>query len=343
VAGLIASAAAVLPGTLGHSQMTLIDRAIAAIGNGPTTHIVFDEGLGTRMIDFRTGKTSPVHKRMEIWIDAKFGALAVSTLNGKPLQSIFVPPTPNRPAVDWWRPLVSGYRSQLRNGAYHLIGSGQIAGQPVDWIAGKPQLVTDANGGAMHEEVEEVAISRATYKPVYMRTRIGGIIQPASGVGVITAETLPRRPSLFAHQHPWRGNFSTTPSAPPTTLAQARAAMKPDPIVPPTQLAGLRRTWVGLPRYLLPGNSYNDRIGGVELFYGHTDQHGKPIYTGSFISITEFPHINPAVRYEGLRLFPQGAAIIANRTATMKTHGLYVIIKAGSPDQALTAARELAH
>lgn len=61
---------------------------------------------------------------------------------------------------------------------------------------------------------------------------------------------------------------------------------------------------------------------------------------GSFISITEFPHKNPAVTAQGIGLFPQDAAIIST-TATLKTHGLYTIINAGTPAQALTAARAL--
>lgn len=345
LAALIAALAAVLPGTIGRNQMTLIDRAIAAIGNGPTTHVVLDQGLGTRLVDFRTGKTTLVHTRIEYWYDPKLGTLRISTLNGKPLQTNFIPPSQNAVLSDWWRPLVTGYRSQLRNGAYHLVGAGTIAGQAIDWIASKAQTLSNANGGTLHEYVQEIAISHTTYKPLYWRMRVDGVIQPDSGVRVITAETLPRKPALFAHRRPISGDYGylVTPTAPRTTLAHARAAMNPDPIVPPTQLAGLRRTWVGLPRYLRPGNSYRDQIGGVELYYGHTDDLGVPTYTGSYISITEFPHLNPAVTDLGIRLFPQDAAIINNTTATMKTHGLYIIIKAGTPDQALTAARALAH
>lgn len=343
LAALIAALAAVLPGTIGRNQMTLIDRAIAAIGNGPTTHVVLDQGLGTRLVDFRTGKTTLVQTRIEYWSDPKLGTLRISTLNGKPLQTILIPPSQNAVLSDWWRPLVTGYGAQLRNGAYHLVGAGTIAGQAIDWIASKPQTFTDANSGAPHEDVREIAISRTTYKPLYWRMRVDGVIQPDSGVRVITAETLPRKPALFAHRRPFTGGYAVTPTAPLTTLAQARAAMNPDPVVPPKRLAGLLRTWVGLPRYLAPGNSYRDQIGGVELYYGHTDDLGVPTYTGSYISITEFPRLNPAVTAQGIRLFPQDAAIINNTTATMKTHGLYVIIKAGRPDQALTAARALAH
>jgi len=342
LAALIVALVAVLPGTIGRHRMTLVDRAIAAIGNGPTTHVVLDQGVGTRLVDFRTGRTTLVQMRIEYWSDPKLGTLRISTLDGKPLQTILIPPSQNAVLSDWWRPLVTGYGAQLRNGAYRLVGAGTIEGQAIDWIASKPQTFTDANSGAPHEYVREIAISRTTYKPVYWRMRVDGVVQPDSGVRVIVAETLPRRPALFAHRRPFTGGYAVTPTAPRTTLARARAEMNPDPVVPPKRLAGLLRTWVGLPRYLAPGNSYRDQIGGVELYYGHTDDLGVPTYTGSFISITEFPHLNPAVTAQGVRVFPQDAAIVNNASATMKTHGLYVVIKAGNGDEALAAARALA-
>jgi hypothetical protein len=343
LAALIVALAAALPGRIGRNQMTLIDRAIAAIGNGPTTHVVLDEELGRRLVDFRTGKTTLVRTRVEIWSDPKLGMLELSTLDGKPLQTVFLPPSQSASASDSLRTLVAGYRAQLRNGAYHVIGSGKVAGQPIDWIASTPQPIRDPLSGVLREMVQEVAISRTTYKPLYMRLRVDGVIRADSGRRVMTAETLPHRPALFAHRRPVLAGYSYGLSGPPTTLAQARAAMNPDPIVPPKRLASLRRTWIGLTRYLKdPASSFRDQIGGVELFYGRTDYAGAPTYSGSFISITEFPRRNPVVAYEGIALFRQDAAIITNSTATMKTHGLYVIIEAGSPAEALAAARALA-
>jgi hypothetical protein len=338
---LIAAVAAVVPGRIGHGRTTLIDRAIAAIGNGRMTHIVLDRP-GTRLVDFRTGRTTLVQTRSEFWADPKLGTLGRMTLDGKLLLSIFIPPSPNGPKVDSLLPFLKGYRSKLRSGDYHAISNGRIGGQPVEWIAGKAVARDDATG-TMHFAVQEIAISRATYKPLYMRIRIDGVVQPDSRVRVIAAETLQPRPSLFAHRHPFEEGFKITASAPATTLREARAAMNPDPIVPPSRLARLQRSWIGLPRYLAGPSNKLRQIGGVELFYGRTDFLGHPIYRGSFISITEFPHKNPAVTDQGIRLFPQDAAIVSDGTATMKTHGLYIIINAGSTSQALTAARALAH
>ncbi len=347
IAALIAVLAVVVPQRFGRSQMTLVDQAIAAIGSGPTIHVVLDEGPGVQLVDLRTGKTRLLQSGAEVWSDPKLGTVWVSTLDGKPTQRFVVPASQNAPVLPvfaWWRTVVTGYRAQLRSGAYHLIGTGQIAGQPVDWIDSKP-VTTGASG----KEVTEIAISRATYKPLYWRERINGTIKPGSGVRLITIETLPRQPALFAHPTlpfgPGLAGFAGSGVA--TTLRDARAAMNPDPVVPSTQIASLRRTWVGLPNYLAPPyNSYKDQISGVTLYYGHLDQYGDPTYQGSYISITEFPHRNAVVTFNGVSLFRQDAAIITNHLyhiATMKTHGLYVIIQAGSHAEALGAARALAH
>jgi hypothetical protein len=346
VAVVIAALAAVLPGRLGRSQMTLVDQALAAIGSGQTIHVVLDEGRTTQLVDLRTGKTTLLRSRVEVWSDPKLGTLWVSTLDGEPTQTLDAPASKNAPVFASWQPFVTGYRTQLRSGAFHLVGTGQIEGQPVDWIASKPMTM-----GALGKEVTEIAISRATYKPLYFRQRINGVVDRGSGVRVTTAETLPPRPALFAHRTIPFGPGLRVSSGPgtgiPTTLRDARAAMNPDPVVPSAAIAGLRRTWVGMPDYLAPPyNSYLDQIGGVQLYYGRLDSTGHPTYQGSFISITEFPHRNAVVTFNGVSLFRQGAAIITTHTdtiATMKTHGLYVIIQAGSQAEALSAARALAH
>jgi hypothetical protein len=348
---LIAVLAAVLPGRLGQTRMTLVDQAIAAIGSGRMIHVVLDDGLTTQRVDLRTGTTTLLRSGTEVWSDPKLGTLWISTLDGKPTQKIVAPPSRNAEAFTWWRPYVSGYRNQLRAGDFHLVGTGQIGGHTVDWIASKPFSMVDGKTGVFREVVTEIAISRTTYKPLYFRQRINGVVDRGSGVHVTTAETLPPRPALFAHQTIPFGPGLRVSSGPgtgiPTTLRDARAAMNPDPVVPSAAIAGLRRTWVGMPDYLAPPyNSYRDQIGGVQLYYGQLDSTGHPTYQSSFISITEFPHRNAVVIFNGISLFRNDVAIVSTRTdtiATMKTHGLYVIIEAGSRTEALAAARALAH
>lgn len=340
LAALIAALAAVLPGQLGHHQVTLVDQAIAAIGNGPTIHVVLDEGRHTQLIDVRTGKNTLLRSGTEVWSDPKLGTLWISTLDGEPTMTVVAPPSQRASALAWWRPYVSGYAAQLRSGTYHVVGKGQVAGQAVDWIAGEP--TTMSNGTQV---VTEIAISQATYKPLFLRRRIDGVIARATGVRVLTAETLPRRPALFAHRVTVSPAVTGSPGGStgiPTTLGAARAAMHPDPIVPSAHIAGLRRTWIGLPDYLMPPyTSYLDQPGGVALYYGPLDGTGHPAYRGSYISINEFPR-KDAIKLWGTGLFRQDGVIITNQhIATLKAHGLYVLIQSNRRAGALAAARAL--
>jgi hypothetical protein len=350
LAALIAALAAVLPGQLSRNQMTLVDQAVAAIGNGTMIHVVLDEGRTSQRVDLHTGKTTLLRSGIEVWSDPKLGTVWISTLDGQPTQKIVAPTSQHASASAWWRPYVSGYRNQLRTGAFHLAGTGQVEGHPVDWIRSKPFSLVNGKTGVYREVVTEIAISRTTYKPLFFRQRINGVIDRDSGVRVTTAETLPPRPSLFKQRTIPFGPGLRVASGPgtgiPTTLSDARAAMKPDPIVPSAGLAHLHRTWIGMPDYLAPPyNSYLDQIPGVQLYYGRLDSTGHPTYKGSFISITEFPHRNSVINFNGISLFQNDVAIVSTHmdtVATMKTHGLYVIIQAGSQDQAIAAARALA-
>jgi hypothetical protein len=120
--------------------------------------------------------------------------------------------------------------------------------------------------------------------------------------------------------------------------------MNPDPIVPPARIAGLRRTWVGLPDYLAPPySSYRDQVGGVALYYGGLDGTGHPSYKGAHITINEFPR-RQALKLWGPGLFRDNAVVVTTRhaTATLKERGVYIVIEAGSRADALAAARAVA-
>jgi hypothetical protein len=340
---LTAVVATVLPGQIGRTHMTLVDQAIAAIGSAPTIHVVLDFEGTASLVDLRTGKTTQLRSRTEVWSDPKFGTLSINTLDGRPTATVVALPSQRAAARAWWGLYVSGYRSQLRSGDYHVVGAGTIDGQSVDWIADAPISMSDGR-----RVVTEIAISKLTYKPLFLRQRINGVIARDTGVRVLRAETLPRRPALFARRvtvAPGTTGFPGASTGIPTTLRAARAAMRPDPIVPPARIAGLRRTWIGLPDYLAPPyTSYRDQVGGVALYYGRLDGTGHPSYQGSYITINEFPRAD-ALKLWGPGLFREDAAIVTARhpTATLKTHGLYLVIQAGKQADALAAARAITH
>jgi len=331
---------------------SVLSQAAAAIGNGQVTHVVIDYGIGDSLVDLRTGARRPIHGRYEFWYDPSRGLLETLTFRGQTVRSYLIPPKTLRGQANWLASFVSGYKSALRSGEYHVTGSGTINGTPVYWIASKPEYDASpdngSNGrfqnGSIYKRVTQIAIAKATYKPVYGRTQIDGHIEPGSSSHILSIETTPPKPALFANHHnPRLGDAGSTPTSPKTTLAQAQATMHRPAAIPATTIAGLHRSWIGQPPYISGVASYKDEIPGVTLYYGRLDPNNYgPPYLAPYVSITEFPHANPIVTTQGLGYFPNNErAVLENHTATLKTHGLYVIINASSPQLATAAARAL--
>ena len=324
---------------------TVIQQALAAIGSGRQTHVVIENALGSRLVDLKTGKQIPVHGQAEIWFDPKLGLVEKMSFRGTPL-FVYVQRAGARPttADAATLELISGYRAALRSGSYHVVGSGTIAGTPIYWIESKPGYIGGGGvPGPIETVVQQVAISRSTYKPLYTRIQINGRTVPGESTHVLSIQTGTPNPALFANAHRTAlPNYGYTVSAPSTTVAQAAATMHREPIIPPKHLGALTRTWIGQSRYstarplhLLPG---------IEFYYGKLDAYGKPIYTGNanYISITEFPNINAVVHGLGTGSFPDNAhAVLQDRRATLKTQSLYAIVTASSPNAAITGARAL--
>lgn len=266
--------------------MTLVAQALAAIGTRPTIHVVLAYRGGPQLVDLKTGRTSTMAARVEVWADPKLGALMIWSLDGRMIKQYRTRTSRVARPLAMWRGFVSGYRAQLRNGSYHVIGHGTLDGQPVEWIAGPPTSIP-----IQGTETEEVAISLATHKPLLVRWRRNGHVIPNTSARILAAETLPRGAALFAHHPTVSSGYTVLPNSGTglrTTLRRARATMNPDPIIPPLRIANLNRAWVGEPEMLIaPGNSYRDRVPGVTFYYGHLDQYGLSSYRGSFIAITE--------------------------------------------------------
>jgi hypothetical protein len=342
-AAVLLALAVGLPGQIAPTRMTLVDQALAAFGRGSTIHVVLEMPNAAELLDLRTGKTRPLARRAEFWTDPKLGSVYSIELGGVLTQRLGASRISWAAAAAQWRPFVAGYRRQLEHGAYHVIGRGRIRGTPVIWIAGTAL----ADGRA-----QEIAVSTTTYKPLYLRTLIGGRVEPGSGARVVVAETMAPQPSVFAATAAM-GNGGWTHTANghtgiPTTLAAARASMNPDPIIIYTRIAGLRRTWTGLPDYLLPGSkSYRDQVNGLSLYYGKLDDYGYPTYAGPFVSINEITSARAARLMLGPGYFRAGKAVITGARrggpamAAADIRGLYVIVEASSAAKATAAVRAL--
>jgi hypothetical protein len=323
-----------------HGSPTVLAQAAAAIGNRQVTHVVMDYGLGNSVVDLGTGTRTPVHGRSELWYDPQRGLLQIDSFRGQPAGTFYSRPNANEFQQDWTKGFVSGYKAALQSGDFHVTGTGVVDGRSVYWIESKPFPRIPYP----HTRVEQVAISKTTYKPVYIRTRLDGHIEPGDASHILMIETIAPNPALFPKHISVPTEVAPLGSS-QTTLTQAQTAMRRPALVPSTTIVGLRRTWIGESGYFVGASpSYNNQLPGIELYYGSLDPSGyAPPYRAPYISITEFPSRNAFVVQQGLGYFPgDNHAVLDNATATLKTHGLYVVIEASDPARAIAAAQALA-
>jgi hypothetical protein len=160
----------------------VLDRALAAIGEGPVLHIVYRGEWGPTLVELSSGKVTPVVAESELWYDPKRGLSYVSRLGGEVRSEHLVPPRRvSARQENELLALADHYRSALQSGKARVIGNGRVAGRPVLWIRIRAEWLPDAGDGRRHLFAEEVAVDRDTSEPVYARwTRDG---RPHAGDG----------------------------------------------------------------------------------------------------------------------------------------------------------------
>lgn len=343
------------------SSPSVLQNALAAIGSGSVTHVVVQNDVGATMLDLKTGRTTPVSGRISVWYAQKHGILYEPSFRGVGEGTLFFPTPKNfRPArPDIITEFVTDYRAALRAHQARLVGSGTYRGMPVYWIDGQPRYEGRAPTLAI---VAQVAVSKATFKPVFVRRLING--KPVVGSGervfsITTSNSGP--PQLYKGTLvPIVGWFGGYPE-----ISRARAkAMRPTPVVP-DRIGALKLSWVGSSGFYSDPNGAHE-LPGVWLYYGPIDVTGipngsEPGYTGRWVQIIEFTTRDALVRqYRGH--FPSGGQAVIDgfggllgnpvpgslnhptlgHTATLEAHGRYYIIMATTTTDAIAAARIVA-
>lgn len=167
----------------------VLDRALAAIGDGSALHVVYRGDWGPMSVDLATGEVTPLIAESEVWYDPKRGVHQVWRLDGK-VQSEHLTP-PRQLAARQEESLVAladNYRSALRSGKARVIGPGRVEGRPVLWIRARSEWLPDVSDGRNHLFAEEVAVDRDTYKPVYARSTRDGRAFPGGGQVIVELE-----------------------------------------------------------------------------------------------------------------------------------------------------------
>jgi hypothetical protein len=332
---------------------SVLDNALAAIGTRPVTHVVLESELGSYLLDLRTGKRIATSGRQDIWYQSTRGLLVRWTFRGVPSGTVFYPRSKLVPGSSRYvSQFVLSYRAKLRAHAFHVTGRGIVAGTAVYWLSSTPTYI---GRDPTRKQVQQVAVSRATYKPVYFRVLYNDRIVPGTAQRVLSIATLNAAPSGL------RGHRSMTTGVgwdlgyTPIPLTQARA-QRPRPIIPP-EIAGLRLTWTGNSPFITGPNGVT--VHGVCLYYGTVVKTGlpnddQPSFTGAYIEVVEFPHANRMTRFYAGRFPANGAALInalpaqgpvvddvGAHTATLQTNSGYVLIQASTDRLAIEAARAL--
>lgn len=151
----------------GAERSGILDRALAAVGDGPVLHVVLRYDTGVTRVDLKTAKREPLYGDSEFWFDSERGLLHEIRRFGGIVQYEWVsrrkePP----PQLDVLTVVSREYRHALEAGTARVTGQDAIDGVPVYWIT-VPSGRGD--GGAW-----QVAVSRATFEPVLIRWTFDG-------------------------------------------------------------------------------------------------------------------------------------------------------------------------
>ena len=171
----------------------VLERARAAVGDGPVLHVVLRGEWGGTLVDLDSGRRTPVHAERELWYDAERRLVREVSRFGGVVQdaATYSVTDPERQATELVA-LLRDYRRALETGSARVAGEGDVDGIPVYWITVRREMLPDVADNRDHAFAHEVAVSRATYEPVALRTTRDGEPGPLTGQRILRLETLPR-------------------------------------------------------------------------------------------------------------------------------------------------------
>jgi len=249
----------------GGGRRTILDRALAAIGDARVMHVVLQAPAGFQFVELSGGRTITPTNKVEIWNDrsSKRGH-SITREQGRVVAEWLTPEddggvgVPDPALEAFW----TGYRNALAEGTAKLVGKGSIYGHRVYWL--QFPLPGHAGPGS------RVAVDRDSYRPV-------AFYEYAGGGGRFIHERV-----LLAEAVPFSDSDFRRRTAPPRPLQDGTRVSTEVPQHPlrlgkPWLTAGARIRGVSL-RSVMPliVATGERRSRGVELFYGfHRIQGGE--------------------------------------------------------------------
>lgn len=326
------------------SHISIADRALAAIGNGPVVHVISRWQTDSSSVDLSTGATHPVWEETEEWFDAgQARSHLIDRRDGKVVDDILVqqngPSTSSlgpvrvkpgeAPAID---PaignVIDDYRRVLAAGEARVIGDGTVNGTAVYWL--------EFRDGHGRNNQERVAVDKATFKPLLVQAKSG------RKYDIETIETVSRGVANFTPPHllpaserPSRGEVVKTDTVPAGDVAARFSSsalwlgnsFDGKPLVR-ADVENLRTS------YPDPGLSPTLR-NGLALYYSNGSER-HPL-EGHYLLLQQAPQPEMAYRWGGISAPAAGSMLLVPHLgAFLVTHGEYITLTTNEPDAAAT-------
>jgi hypothetical protein len=315
----------------------ILDRALAAIGDGPVLHLVVRVPAGQELVNLDTGRTIVPTMELESWSDRSLERFHLLIReNGQVIGEVLFPQDRTKDTHLFanddaaYAALWSGYRDALRSGKAKIVREGSVDGRPVYWLS-------------FESQTDEVAVDRRTYKPIVFRSISAG--GRHADTRVLLMRTEPIGGSAFERQtsapSPLEGesSFSSGESGPVSPGKTGQPWLRAG-----STIAGLELTGISPTQTTTDGQTTN----GFQLLYGSDSAFGGK----DSLTIDEAKRPEDPAEWKGI---PEGFMRIStgegsdsdNRAYTVWTgnlvrNGVYVTITTGvSRAAVLEAARAL--
>jgi hypothetical protein len=345
---------------------SFLERALAAVDDGPVLHVKLRGEWGGTNVDLETGERTPVYGENETWYDPQRNLVhAIMTLGGVvESEQLYEPIRKPEPLAA----LARDYREALRDGTARVAGEGVVDGEPVSWITFHSEQLPDVADGKLHEWAQQVAVSTETAKPVATRETRDGRPGPLTGQRVLSLEMLPPGDGDFTEPDEnslESAAFIFRPFGEELTAEEATDLLGRRPLWSGQQIGEFELGGVGLtesqafgaPKVRKNGRTIRvidrgnliDHVRGVVLFYGEFGDNPLtyredpgPLHDRPHVAITESrrPLMEPR---RGRYVPPEGSIFLqaGGRVGFLKLDALYVTIEAPSEELILAAARGL--
>ncbi len=298
---------------------SVLDRALAATGEGAVLHLISEGELPRTLVDLETGERTEVRSLNEVWFDPEAGFRQTETFDGVvQFDTVLGPDEMPEHATSIYSSLGVGYREALESGRAEVVGEETVDGTPVYWI---------------HiEDGHDVAVSRDTYEPTYIRVNMNG--SPAL-TRIVSYETVESGSAPL--------DAASTPPGPQDVTTAYGAEVE---LADAASLLGREPVWAGSSLHGFPLDSVRSlslpttdgAVPGVSLVYGSTEGGGPHVELSE--SATAAEGLTMLVGVRGY-VPPEGTALVAGSQALVGIDGLLVAIHAPDEEMAISVAQLL--